>query len=64
MVKVREARITFYMSEGQKTELEERARQAGLTVQNYLRLLLGWPLEQQGARKDLLTDNQIRSFPS
>jgi hypothetical protein len=63
MVKVREARITFYMSKGQKTELEERARQAGLTVQNYLRLLLGWPLEQQGARKDLAPDHRIEIFP-
>ncbi len=37
----------------QKANLEARAQVAGLTVPNYLRSLLGWPLEQQGTRKDL-----------
>lgn len=53
MARIREARFTFYLSEEQKIELSVRARQAGLTVPNYLRSLLGWPLEQQGTRKDL-----------
>lgn len=43
------------MSEEQKADLEKRASRSGLTVPNYLRSLLGWPLEQQGARKDLVT---------
>ncbi len=54
MTRVRETRLTFYLSEEQKTELDERARRAGITVPNYLRSLLGWPLERQGARKDLM----------
>jgi hypothetical protein len=54
MTRVRETKLTFYLSEEQKTELDERARHAGLTVSNYLRSLLGWPLERQGARKDLV----------
>jgi hypothetical protein len=53
MTKIRETRITLHMSEAQKAELAERARQAGLSMPNYLRSLLGWPLEQQGTRKDL-----------
>ncbi len=55
MARIREAKITFYMSEEQKVELNERARRTGLTIPNYLRSLLGWPLEQQGARKDLVS---------
>jgi hypothetical protein len=51
----RENKITFYMSEEQKADLEKRASRSGLTVSNYLRSLLGWPLERQGARKDLIT---------
>jgi hypothetical protein len=53
MTRIRENKITFYMSAEQKIELEARAKRAGLTVPNYLRSLLGWPIEQQGARKDL-----------
>jgi len=53
MARTRETKITFYMSKEQKAELEKKAQEAGLTVLNYLRSLLGWPLEQQGARKDL-----------
>ncbi|MEW6208024.1 MAG: hypothetical protein AB1631_06640 [Acidobacteriota bacterium] len=43
------------MSEEQKADLEKRASRSGLSVPNYLRSLLGWPLERQGARKDLIT---------
>lgn len=53
MPRIRETKITFYMSKEQKANLEARARAAGLTAPNYLRSLLGWPLEQQGSRKDL-----------
>jgi hypothetical protein len=53
MTRVRETKLTFYLSEEQKAELDERARRAGMTVPNYLRTLLGWSLERQGARKDL-----------
>ncbi len=53
MARTRETKITFYMSKEQKAELEKKAQDSGLTVLNYLRSLLGWPLEQQGARKDL-----------
>ncbi len=54
MTRAREAKITFYMSEEQKSDLEKRAGAEGMTVSNYLRSLLRWPLEQQGARKDLM----------
>jgi hypothetical protein len=53
MARTRETKVTFYMSKEQKAELEKKAQDAGLSVLNYLRSLLGWPLEQQGARKDL-----------
>jgi hypothetical protein len=53
MARIRENKITFYLSAEQKIEIEARAEHAGLTVPNYLRSLLGWPIEQQGARKDL-----------
>ena len=61
MARTRETKITFYMSEEQKAELEKKAQEAGLTVLNYLRSLLGWPLEQQGTRKDLSSKSQSHS---
>ena len=54
MPRVHDTKVILYLTEEQKTDLDERARQAGLTVPNYLRSLLGWPLEKQGARKDLI----------
>ena len=61
MSRTRETKITFYMSKAQKSELEKRAREASLTVLNYLRSLLGWPPEQQGARKDLASASKKSS---
>jgi hypothetical protein len=61
MSRIRETKITLYMSEEQKADLRMRARAAGLTVPNYLRSLLGWPLEQQGTRKDLAAGRKKRS---
>lgn len=58
MTRVRETKLTFYLSEDQKAELDERARRAGMTVQNYLRSLLGWPIERQGTRKDLASHGE------
>ena len=61
MPRIRETKITFYMSEEQKADLQAKAQAAGLTVPNYLRSLLGWPLEQQGTRKDLAAAPKRRS---
>jgi len=61
MPRIRETKITFYMTKEQKASLLARARAAGLTVPNYLRSLLGWPLEQQGMRKDLALAPRKRS---
>lgn len=60
MSRIRDTRITFYLSDEQKIELEQRAENAGLSVQNYLRSLLGWPAEKQGYRKDLATASRVR----
>lgn len=51
--RTRHAKVTLPCSHEQKAEITLRARQAGLSVSNLLRSLLGWPLEEQGARKDL-----------
>jgi len=59
MSRIRDTRIAFYLSDEQKIELEQRAENAGLSVQNYLRSLLGWPAEQQGSRKDLVTTARV-----
>ena len=53
MSRARETKVTIPCSREQKAELEQRAREQRLSVANYLRLLLGWPMEQQGRRKDL-----------
>lgn len=57
MTRARETKITLPCSQIQKTELEQRAKEQQLSVSNYLRSLLGWPLEQQGHRKDLLPNH-------
>jgi membrane-bound lytic murein transglycosylase B len=49
------------MSEDQRADLEKKAHDAGLSILNYLRSLLGWALEQQGARKDLSNESLSRS---
>ena len=53
MSRVREAKITIPCSIDQKAEVERKSQEQGLSTANYLRKLLGWPLEQQGERKDL-----------
>ena len=53
MPRARESKITLPCSHEQQDELKDRARRRGLNVANYLWSLLGWPLEQQGQRKDL-----------
>lgn len=55
MPRVRDTKVILYLTEEQQRDLAERARQAGLSVPNYLRLLLGWPPEKPGDRKDLLS---------
>ena len=55
MSRTRETKVTLPCSQDQKTELERRAREQGLSIANYLRSMLDWPLEQQGSRKDLAT---------
>lgn len=52
--RARETKVTLPCSQDQKAELEQRAQEQGLSIANYLRSLLGWPLEQQGSRKDLI----------
>jgi len=59
MSRIRDTRITFYLSDEQKIELEQRAENAGLSAQNYLRSLLGWPAEKQGSRKDLAATSRV-----
>jgi hypothetical protein len=54
MPRVRDSKVILYLTEEQKTDLDARAQASGLSVPNYLRSLLGWPLERQGARKDLM----------
>ena len=55
MSRARDTRVTLPCSWEQKEDLVRRAKQKGLSVSNYLRLVLGWPFEQQGNRKDLVT---------
>jgi len=55
MPRVRETKLTLPCSQSQKKEVEQRAEREGLSITNYLRSLLGWPMEQQGNRKDLMT---------
>ena len=52
-VRARDAKVTLPCTREQKRELSQRATVAGLSVANYLRSLLHWPLEEHGARKDL-----------
>lgn len=54
MPRVRDTKVILYLTEEQRCDLAERARQAGLSVPNYLRSLLGWPNERPGNRKDLM----------
>lgn len=51
--RARETKVSLPCTREQKEEIASRAREAGLSVSNYLRTLLGWRLEEQGARKDL-----------
>jgi hypothetical protein len=51
--RTRETKITLPCSRQQKAAIEALAREHGLSLANYLRSLLGWPLEQHGSRKDL-----------
>ncbi len=51
--RARETKISLPCSQDQKQELARRAQEQELSVTNYLRSLLGWPLERQGSRKDL-----------
>ena len=53
MSRIRETKITLPCSREQKQELEHKAKAQGMSVANYLRSVLGFPLEQQGRRKDL-----------
>lgn len=53
MSRIRETKITLPCSREQKQELEHKAKALGMSVANYLRSVLGFPLEQQGHRKDL-----------
>lgn len=60
MARTRETKVTLPCTYEQKAELELRAREKGLTIANYLRQLIGWPLEHQGTRKDLLSTKQSK----
>ncbi|MES2357429.1 MAG: hypothetical protein V4529_03715 [Gemmatimonadota bacterium] len=51
--RMRDAKVTLPCTSEQKRELTRRATEAGLSVANFLRSLLQWPLEEHGARKDL-----------
>lgn len=51
--RARDAKVTLPCTLDQKEELTQKATTAGLSVSNYLRSILHWPLEEQGARKDL-----------
>jgi len=51
--RTRDAKVTLPCTVDQKEELTQKATAAGLSVSNFLRLLLHWPLEEHGARKDL-----------
>lgn len=53
LLRTREAKVTLPCSVAQKAELTDRATAAGLSIANYLRSLIGWPLEEHGFRKDL-----------
>jgi|GEM_PF-5665641 len=53
MTRARDTKVTLPCTWSQKAELEQRAKEHGVTISNYLRLLLGWPPEQQGSRKDV-----------
>jgi hypothetical protein len=55
MSNVRENSIQLPCSNEQRADAERRAAEAGLSLPNFLRQLLGWELEQHGRRKDLLT---------
>ena len=54
MNRASESYIKFYCSKEQRADAERRAEEAGLSLPNFLRQLLGWELEQHGKRKDLL----------
>lgn len=64
MSRARETKISIPCSNAQKAEVERRSQQQGLSTANYLRKLLGWPLEQHGRRKDLATDEHQKSKPA
>jgi hypothetical protein len=49
-----ETYFKVYCSKEQKKELEQRAKDEGLSLPNFVRQRLEIPLEQQGNRKDLL----------
>lgn len=45
--------VTLNLSIEQYEELLKRAEEKELTIANYLRELIGFPIEQHGKRKDL-----------
>lgn len=57
-VRARDAKVTLPCTREQKDELSQRAMVAGLSMANYLRSLLHWPLEEHGARKDLTASDR------
>ena len=63
MPRVHDAKIILYLTKEQKADLDMRSRAAGLSAPNYLRFLLGWPAENRGRRKDLIT-TETRSVPA
>ena len=56
---MRDAKVTLPCSAAQKAMLELAASERGLSIANYLRAILGWPLEQQGKRKDLIPQGRM-----
>jgi hypothetical protein len=54
MSRIRDGRaVALHLTLEQYDDLKQRADEAGLTPANYLRRLLGYPLERSGERKDL-----------
>ena len=46
-------RLIIEVQDKQHAALKRKCARLGITIANYFRQQEGWPLEQQGARKDL-----------
>jgi hypothetical protein len=59
MSRIRDGRaVALHLTLEQYDDLKHRADEAGLTPANFLRQLLGYPLERSGERKDLAVKQQ------